>query len=353
MRDALSLTDQVLSLGEGVVSAARVRDALGLVHEDEHLALLDLIVERRAGDVFTAVGRLADGGVDFSVLLSDFADLLRAQLAVVLGGSLPDLSDHLREELPRRAATFAAGDLLRMLAMIVELEPHIRRSSQQQMLFETLLVRFALLDRTVALEEVLRGVSAGGGGGGGAPRAGPPSPRSAAPPTLRDAAPARSAASPRPEPREEPRPEPRVRPEAELADAAPAGPASLPLELNRVAEHWDAIVDGVERDGRAVLAAALRHATPTAVTAAGGVTLTVDAAAQEDLIVQGEAAILTALQRRFAGATRITVRAARTEAAAPRRLSEQEVRADRMGMLRKQSKLLDAAGEALDLELLD
>src|SRR5690606_35286592 len=45
MRDALSLTDQVLSLGGGALTSQRVRVALGLVHEDEHLALLDIIVE--------------------------------------------------------------------------------------------------------------------------------------------------------------------------------------------------------------------------------------------------------------------------------------------------------------------
>src|SRR3712207_6530146 len=42
MRDALSLTDQSLSLGEGKLTAERVREALGLVAEDEYLAVLDL-----------------------------------------------------------------------------------------------------------------------------------------------------------------------------------------------------------------------------------------------------------------------------------------------------------------------
>ena len=37
----------------------------------------------------------------------------------------------------------------------------------------------------------------------------------------------------------------------------------------------------------------------------------------------------------------------------PRRLNETAVKADRMAMLRKQSRLLDAAVDALDLELLD
>ncbi|HRN53794.1 MAG TPA: hypothetical protein PK788_09870, partial [Gemmatimonadaceae bacterium] len=137
-----------------------------------------------------------------------------------------------------------------------------------------------------------------------------------------------------------------------VADASPAKRELQPLEINRLVEHWEAVVDGIVRDGRALLGAALGHATPTAVTAAGVVTLTVDAEAQAELIVQQELAILGALRKRFDPVTRLNVQAAAGEAA-PRRLNEQAVKADRMAMLRKQSPLLDAAVEALDLELMD
>lgn len=354
MRDALSLSDQVLSLGEGGITAQRVRDALGLVAEDEHLAMLDLIIERRAGDVFGTVARLADYGVDFTVLLSEFADVLRAQLAVVLGGQMPEVSDRLREELPKRAAHFAAGDLLRMLSLLVEIEPHLRRSGQQQMLFETLLVRCALLDRTVSIEELLRGGTPSSGGAS-APatsretvRAAPtPTGRTAAPSGGRTAAPAAVRDATPPVVRE------RVPAPPVVADAAPTKPALQALEINRLVEHWEAIVDGIVRDGRALLGAALGHATPTAVTAAGVVTLTVDVAAQAELIEQQEAAILASIRKRFDNVARLNVQAAPGEITAPRRLNETAVKADRMQMLRKQSKLLDAAVDALDLELLD
>ncbi len=358
MRDALSLTDQVLSLGEGGVTAQRVRDALGLVPEDEHLAMLDLIVERRAGDVFGTVARLADHGVDFTVLLTEFAEVLRAQLAVVLGGQLPEVSERLREELPKRAAHFAAGDLLRMLSLLVEIEPHMKRSGQQQMLFETLLVRCALLDRTISIEELLRGGAASSGGAAApAPAATREPVRAAPPPVVRDVAPSarlapptQSPAAPPPVVRERPAP---AQAAALVADAAPAKSALQPLEINRLVEYWESIVDGIVRDGRALLGAALGHATPTAVTAAGVVTLTVDVAAQADLIEQQEAAILASIRKRFESVARLNVQAAPGEKAAPRRLNETAVKADRMQMLRKQSKLLDAAVDALDLELLD
>jgi len=158
MRDALSLTDQVISIGEGAVTAERVREALGLVPEDEFLAIVDIIAGHRAGEVFGAVNKLADAGVDFGVFLSGFADILRAQLTVVLNGKAEGVSATAAEALRQRRDLFTAGDLLRMLSAVNALQPTFRKSSQQQLLIEMLLVRMALLDRTVALEDLLKGL---------------------------------------------------------------------------------------------------------------------------------------------------------------------------------------------------
>ncbi|MDQ6689764.1 MAG: hypothetical protein M3Z18_04565, partial [Gemmatimonadota bacterium] len=159
MRDALSLTDQVISIGEGEVTADRVREALGLVPEDEFLAILDIIAGHRAGEVFNAVTRLADAGIDFGVFLSGFADMLRAQLAIVLNGKADGVSATAASALRERRYLFTAGDLLRMISAVNALEPTFRKSGQQQLLIEMLLVRMALLDRTVALEDLLKGLS--------------------------------------------------------------------------------------------------------------------------------------------------------------------------------------------------
>ncbi len=159
MRDALSLADQVISIGEGPVTAERVREALGLVPEDEFLAILDIIGGHRAGDVFDTVNRLADAGVDFGVFLSGFADILRAQLTVVLNGKAEGVSATAAAALRERKDLFAAGDLLRMISAVNALEPTFKKSSQQQLLIEMLLVRMALLDRTVALEDLLKGLA--------------------------------------------------------------------------------------------------------------------------------------------------------------------------------------------------
>ena len=352
MRDALSLTDQALSLGGDTLTAERVRESLGLVHEEEHLRLLELVAQRQAGEVFAAVARLADHGVDFSILLTDFANILRAQLAVVLGGTLPDLSERVRDALAARTGDFSAGDLLRMLHLVSELEPHMRRSGQQQLLFETLLVRCALLDRTLDLEQVLRGV----GETGGAPRpAASHAPAPAPTPSAAATSASRRMSAPNAAPRASASAAAAVSPPVVADRAAPATGPRIPLDLNRLVEHWEAITDAVHGEhGALMLSSTLAHATPSAVTASGTVTLTVTSEAHAELIAGGAATVLAAIRRRFDGVQTVAVRVEAPEAdRAPRRLNEGAVKADRMAMLRKQSPLLDAAVEALDLELLD
>ncbi len=141
----------------------------------------------------------------------------------------------------------------------------------------------------------------------------------------------------------------------EVADRPAPRRDLLPLDINRVAEHWDAVVDSVNSEHRALLlSSTLAHATPTAVTAGGSVTLTVESESHAEIIAGGEAVILGALRRRFEGVQKVVVRTVPREGdRAPQRLNETAVKADRMATLRKQSPLLDAAVQALDLELME
>ena len=360
MRDALSLADQVLSMGDGQVTTERVREALGLVPEDEFIAILDLIADRRAADVFPTVARLADAGIDFGGLLTGLADILRAQLTVVLGGAAVDVSDRAREALLARRERFAAPDLLRMLQSIGELEPRFRKSGQQQLLVETLLVRFALLDRAIELEDVLRtlddqpprpnaaprreppaGPSGGGGAGAGGGSAAPfvrPEPR---PVPRADGSGARAEMVARPEAIGRPAPRPVVE-------------ASEPLELSKVTGRWDELVERL-RGGKPMLASALEHASPVGVTANGIVTIALDESNDifAHAITSGRAEIVSALREWFANVERVDLRRDEAAASPPKRLTDEMVRAERIASLKKRDPVLRAAIEALDLDVVD
>jgi DNA polymerase III subunit gamma/tau len=377
MRDALSLTDQALSLGEGALTAERVRDALGLVAEDEYLAVLDIVAERRAGDVFPTIQRLSELGIDFGSFLTGLADMLRAQLAVTLGSRSVEVSERARAALEERIGRISAADLLRMLSAIGELEQRFRKSGQQQLLVETLLVRFALLDRTVAIEDVLR--TLGDGGASGRSRSGGEPPRPTATPTRsggRSSAPddaPRRAASDVPAPADRPVPPPplardfgpprgqaqtgtatRTRPETQMRAAPASGfsaSATVPT-INVITERWDDIVAGV-RATRMVLAPFVESSIPSGMTANGVLTLRTEDAPSAEALELAKGDLLAIVRTVFPGIERVVIARPDGVNAAPRRVTEEEIRTQRMASLRKSDPVLGAAIDALDLELLD
>ncbi|HSG82009.1 MAG TPA: DNA polymerase III subunit gamma/tau [Gemmatimonadota bacterium] len=184
LRDALSALDQVLAFSGDKIAVADVRQVLGLIEEDLFFELFDILVEQRVADVFGYVERLIDGGYDLEEFHKGLGEGLRLLLRAKLEGadSLRFLSDELAARYSKMADRFAAGDLMRMLSGLAELDTdgRFRKSEQQRILIEVLLLKFAMLDRTVELErliEAVRGIGPAAGGGSGAPPARAPHPR--------------------------------------------------------------------------------------------------------------------------------------------------------------------------------
>jgi DNA polymerase-3 subunit gamma/tau len=296
------------------------------------------------------------------------------------------VSERARAILVERRDRLAAADLLRMLAALGELEPRFRKSGQQQLLLETLMVRFALLDRSVAIEDVLRGLGDGGSGpsvrssgssqtsvsgrtaevsssAGPAdmPRRGAgdtaPSADRPAPPLVRDqASRSRGDASWKP-------PSSGSAPRASTADqaVATAPPPSRPRSatatvpsINLITERWDDVVASL-RSSRMLLAPFLEQATPSAISAAGSLTVQAEDEAAADALEMSKADMLAVVKSMFPAVERVTIARPNGPAASGshKRVTEQEIREQRITSLRKRDPVLGAAIDALDLELLD
>src|SRR5881394_1429583 len=176
MRDALSLLDQVLSFGEGPVTTARVREVLGLIPDELYGEMLRVIVEHDAGAVFPLVERLLEAGADLGEFVNGAGETLRALLQVGVGGQPEGLTEGLGTVVREYAPQLPPADIVRLLTILADSEERLSRSANQRLLVEVLLLRWAMLDRTVELSEVLEALKSGTP----APVA-PPVPRAAAP----------------------------------------------------------------------------------------------------------------------------------------------------------------------------
>ena len=358
MRDALSVLDQCLSFGDGAVTAARVRETLGLADDELFAEVLDIVVNRRPAGVFPLVDRLMESGADLGEFLNGTAEMLRALLMVQVGARPEGLTEAARALLERHREQLAAGDVLRMLRLLAESENGIRRSANPRLIAETLLLRWAMLDRIVDLEKVVRG---------GAPPA--PAAVPASPPPGSPSAPAGSSRVLRPEaapaaripfspPPEAPEAAGRP-PEAHAPPpAAPAAPAGAPIAftLDGLQAGWSAVVGAVRERSR-FLGEALAMTRPTAVEPPlVRVALGEPNPFQHDRLEQQAQAVEQVMQQLLGAPVRLRVDAradAEAREAPARRLSETGMRTARLKGLRDRDPALDAAADELDLEIVD
>src|SRR5436190_22772 len=330
MRDGLSILDQVLSFGEGPVTAQRVRDVLGLIPDEMYGELLRLVAERDAKAVFPLVERLVDAGADLGEFVAGAGEVLRAVLLVGLEGTPEGLTEGMLALIERYRSLLPPPDVVRLLAVLSEMETQLRTGGGARLAVELLLLRWAMMGRTVELEEVIRAL--GKNPGKGEEGRG----KSDTAPVLRDAAPV----TPFPLP-----PSPAVPP-----------PEKGPLTVDRLRSLWPRIIEDAR--AKSPLLGALLQATEIAEVE--GTTLAIRLLDTNPVHLEGlerqRDAVAQVVGRYTAEPIRIKLEgAARGERpqARPARMTEEGVRADRLTALRARDPSLNTAIEALDLELLE
>ena len=344
MRDGLSLLDQVLALSDERVTVDSVVRVLGVVSDERYLALFDLVSERNHGAVFDFVEGLLDEGHDLVEFYHGLAEKLRLLLRMSLdpGFAAASMTSELREAFGRRAASFAPGDLVRMLAMSSGLESDgsLRRTGRPRVLVEMLLLRMSYLDRTVELEEIIRAL-------GGAPAAAPLSRQPAS------AAAALVGGSDSPG-QESESADASSRPGVRGSPASPA-PGTLP-------DAWRALLASGKRVGPGGLRVALQAAT---VEETGDGRLVLEIPGGPFAEVLQDAPVHRELQEALAlhsgrDSVKILIRVTDRDSAATTpvpdssgRISEASAREIRLQELVRHAPYLERAVAELDLELMD
>ena len=309
--------------------AERVREALGLADDELYAEMLRLVVEHEPGAVFPLVDRLSDAGVDLTEFMAGAAEVLRGVLMLQVGAEPEGVTEAVRTTLQRYRDRLQPGDVIRMLQLLNDNEVNIRRNVNSQLMVETLLLRWAMLDRTVDLEEVLKARGQGG--------------RAAGQPALPSAPQSRAPASP----------------PADLQPRTPAPPpestARLVPSLEAIRAGWPAIVVAGRIQSR-FLGELLASVDPSDLAMPW---LTVTLREPNQLFaerLEQEAAKVEEILTRSLGQPvqlRVALPVSEGPSPPPRRLSDSSIKADRLREFRSKDPALDTAADALDLEIVD
>ena len=333
MRDALSVLDQCLSFGEGRVTAAQVRQILGLVDDEAFDQLLAAVTGREPAGIFRLLDRLEQSGADLVEFAGGASEVLRALLMLQVGVEPEGLTEATRQVLATYQPELAPPDLLRMLKLAAETEAGLRRAANPRLAVETLLLRWTLSDRTVNLEEVLL--------------SGPPAvpPAASTPPRPRVRTPEPAGERPT-----------ESAPAPGIPKASPAAPVRAEFTLVGLLGVWEELVV-LARTRSRFLGEALASARPVAVTPPE---VRLNVPDGHPIHAEGLARQREAVEALLGEAVGSPVKVVLSDLPAPgapskgaRRLSESEARAERLKVLKKRDPALEVAADLLDLEVLE
>jgi DNA polymerase-3 subunit gamma/tau len=174
VRDGLSLLDQAIVQGErgSTVTAAVVRDMLGLADRGQTIALFENVMSGKPGESLTGFRALWGFGADPAVVMLDLLDHCHASsVAKALG---PDALSMPKEQAARLTAIGAqtsAGTLSRLWQMLLKAHDEVRRAPDAMAAAEMALIRLCYAADLPGPEEALKalrdGQPVGGGPGGG------------------------------------------------------------------------------------------------------------------------------------------------------------------------------------------
>jgi DNA polymerase-3 subunit gamma/tau len=174
VRDGLSLLDQAIVQGErgSTVTAAVVRDMLGLADRGQTIALFENVMSGKPGDSLTGFRALWGFGADPAVVMLDLLDHCHgASVAKALGPDALTLPKEQAARLTAIGAQTSAGTLSRLWQMLLKAHEEVRRAPDAMAAAEMAIIRLCYAADLPGPEEALKalrdGQPVGGGPGGG------------------------------------------------------------------------------------------------------------------------------------------------------------------------------------------
>ncbi|MFI8415282.1 DNA polymerase III subunit gamma/tau [Serratia sp. NPDC078593] len=112
MRDALSLADQAIAMGQGQVTTPTVSQMLGTLDDEQPLAILEALVSAEGEKVMAQVAQAASRGVDWENLLVETLGLLhRIAMVQLLPSALDNHYAAIEQRLRELARTLPPTDV--------------------------------------------------------------------------------------------------------------------------------------------------------------------------------------------------------------------------------------------------
>ncbi|MDP6570112.1 MAG: DNA polymerase III subunit gamma/tau [Candidatus Marinimicrobia bacterium] len=158
LRDSLSLLDQIIAYAENGLDLDTIRDVLGIIDENVFLDILQQIQKKDSKSLIGSLNHLVSEGYAISDLISGMNEFFRNCMLHTSGVPQKHFSEKSINWLDTQC-TLSTADFLRMLDISLQYESNLKFMQQPLISLEALFMKFALLDSSINISQLLSGNS--------------------------------------------------------------------------------------------------------------------------------------------------------------------------------------------------
>lgn len=158
MRDALSILDQAISMGQGKVQYENVLDMLGLVTNENLIKLTDAIITKDIDKAMKVVDEVVYSGRDIYNFIRDMISHMRNLLVIKVSHDaheILDMSEENIELLREQAANIRVEEVMRNIRILQDTEEQTKWIKQSRIYLELSVIKMCKIEYDTSSEVML------------------------------------------------------------------------------------------------------------------------------------------------------------------------------------------------------
>ena len=159
MRDALSLMDQILSLGKITIGLQDVLDIFGIVNTDINLKIMEDIYNKNVVGILQNLHMILDKGYDLQEFLGGLLEWIRNVLLVKLSVKSSEIAPSHLPMLEKIAENFNQNQLLYLMTFIIKTKTDLKKSENPLLIVEMAFIKLTKLSEMNSIESILQRIS--------------------------------------------------------------------------------------------------------------------------------------------------------------------------------------------------
>ncbi|MBC2582374.1 DNA polymerase III subunit gamma/tau [Clostridium sp. DJ247] len=158
MRDALSILDQAISMGEGKVDYSSLLNMLGLVTNESLLKLTDSIIEKNVELSMKVIDEIVFNGKDIYNFIRDMINHMRNLLMVKVSQNpeeILDMSEENIELIKEQAHKIRVEEIMRNIRILQDSEEQSKWTKQSRIYLELAVIKMCKIEYDTSKEVIL------------------------------------------------------------------------------------------------------------------------------------------------------------------------------------------------------